>query len=107
MNRRDVLKLISTFSLTGLASLAAPLQALGAPAAEPERSFQGTADGKIYISEDGGDRWRLAANFGQGYPVHRIFFEGGYIHVNLGAPGRQFYLKSVDGRKWYTADYPL
>jgi photosystem II stability/assembly factor-like uncharacterized protein len=69
------------------------------------KSYRGTVRGKIYQSADGGKTWQLAAKLGESLPVQELFAHQGQLFARVGFEALHFYLKSNDGRTWYTAQY--
>ena len=65
--------------------------------------YQGTADGKILRSEDGGANWQVVVNFGDCYNVQAVLQGSGNLTAHLIFKGAGFLLTSTDGRTWYTA----
>ena len=113
MHRRTFLKSVVTTTLSGLALLALPairasaglllplspafLKALG-------KSFQGTRNGQLLESLDGGLTWRKLANFGSHCSIQAIQERQGVLYLQVGVQKYRFFLKSSDGRLWRTVD---
>ncbi len=100
--RRDFLKLSGLFSAVMIATVV-PAAEVAARSVETElhgRFYRGTADGKIYVSEDAGRNWTLHSKFGSHLSVHRLYVdfrqrlvavldcEGYDFRVALGAESR-------------------
>jgi hypothetical protein len=112
MNRRSFLKGVAGVSLAGLATLLAPgfsgMRPASVAAARLEskilkRTLQGTDDGLILESDNGGLSWHRVANFGRHCSVEALLEEQGRIYAHLSVQGNGFLLSSKDARTWYTA----
>jgi hypothetical protein len=99
MNRRNFLIGMTAASLASLLTLNPPLSLQARAAGQ---MFQGTADGRILISGDGGDTWQPLANFGPHLSVVELFADGGSLYARLGFEGYTFLLQSSDGKTWRT-----
>jgi hypothetical protein len=102
MNRREFLKGVATVSLAG--SLATLLSA-NVQADAGARLYKGTAEGKILESDDGGRSWQVTANFGKTCPIWGVYSDRGELYAEMGASPQRFFLKSSDGRTWYTSGW--
>jgi hypothetical protein len=107
LSRRSFLKLIGA-GLMGLA--AASLEPiLGGDVAFAQRGARPMCrpgqNGQILLSEDGGNRWQIGANFGPEYHVRRVAPQKGVFKADLIYQGKKFTLVSQDGRLWRTGDF--
>lgn len=117
MNRRGFLKGTLKTALAALLATSIPIGfevngRAGAQAASTSlnlaaRRFRGTADGKVLGSLDGGKRWQTISNLGSECQILDVFQDGDLLHAKVGFRGCSFFLKSKDGRAWYTQDYSL
>jgi hypothetical protein len=105
MDRRQFLSAATVVTVIGMMRLAAPgLTAIqGMVPALSQRLYQGTKDGKLYESIDGGETWQLTANFGSHCAINRIVVQkNGDTDIKLVCAGYTFDLQSKDGRVWRT-----
>jgi hypothetical protein len=116
MNRRTFLVSVAAGALAGLATILAPsLQGVITLASSlfPVQGnalgglLEGTGDGRLRQSLDGGHTWQPLANFGEGCAVTGIYEQDGLAYVQLKIQRYTFLLKSADGRTWWTADSVL
>ena len=116
MNRRTFLVSMAAGALAGLAVVTAPaLQGLTTLASSliPTqgkalgRLLEGSPDGRLRQSLDGGRTWQPLANFGEGCAVTGIYEQNGLAYVQLRLQRYSFLLKSADGKAWWTADSVL
>ena len=112
MNRRDFIKSAAGLLLAGSAGLVQPVLELGARADAASFSvqarvngkmLQGTRDGLILESLDGGKTWRNVANFGKHCSIAAIREQQSQIYADVVVQGHRFALKSTDARMWRTA----
>lgn len=107
MNRRQFLTITTAAAITGLARLAAPPTAAAKgllPVLRQTTLYQGTKDGKLFESTDGGKSWQLIANFGSHCVVEQIVSpRDGGVSIRLNCSGYSFDLLSKDARVWRTA----
>ena len=66
------------------------------------KMYRGTRDGLVFESVDGGRSWQQVANFGKHCAIAAIRGRQKQIQVDVTVQGYYFYLKSTDGRTWYT-----
>ena len=105
MNRRQFLTMASAVTAVGMVRLATPrlAEAKGLTPGLRQTLYQGTKDGQLYESVDGGKTWRLIANFGSHCAINRIYaLPGGDLQLNLICGGYSFNLHSKDARVWRT-----
>ncbi len=104
MNRRDFIKIGGLGFLTVLTGVGGldVLANLPVEVATQGKVYRGTHDGKIFVSEDGSQTWRLHANFGSGCSIRR--FSAGansQVHVLVGYQKYTFQLTlSSNGKFW-------
>ncbi len=107
MNRRQFLTMVTAVSAVGLVRLSTPHLAAAkglTPTLRQTTLYQGTKDGKLYESTDGGKSWQLVANFGSHCTVERIVTQrDGGLSVRMLCSGYTFDLYSKDARLWRTA----
>lgn len=74
MYRRDFLKLSGLLSVALLVQFNRLGKAVSLPLEVESRgrSYSGTSDGKIYVSENGGRAWRLHTGFGPQYAIRKL-----------------------------------
>ncbi len=109
MNRRVFIKSTLTSALLGAAAITLPFLR-GSASPDPSRlylksptlgrSFQGTVDGRLYESLDGGRSWRQAFNFGSQVAVLALVERQGSLAATLGIDAYTFTLTSPDGYTW-------
>ncbi len=104
MNRREFIKLGGVSVLTLLSGLGGVdvLAQLPVEAAVQGKVYRGTHDGKIYISENGGNNWRLHTNLGSDYAITH-FSTGASNHVQAQVRYQKYTFQlalSKDGRFW-------
>ena len=106
MNRRDFLKVGAIVS----AAVLAPLNVAGSLASHPlevrhgDQLYRGTSDGKIYVSEDAGQTWKLHTSFGSSLSILHLWVNlWGHLQARLGLGGHSFELTLArEGRIWRT-----
>lgn len=106
MNRRDFLKVGTVIS----AAVLVPLNAASSLASPPlevrhgDQLYRGTSDGKIYVSEDVGQTWKLHTNFGSSLSILHLWVNlWGQLQTQLGIAGHSFELVlAQEGRIWRT-----
>lgn len=107
MNRRQFLTMVTAVSAVGLARLSTPHLAAAkglSPALRQATLYQGTKDGKLYESTDGGKTWQLVAHFGSHCAIDRIVRQrNGSLYIKMICSGYAFDLHSTDARVWRTA----
>lgn len=107
-------RFIQAAGLAAGAALAAPLPergAGGAFAVKPQpistqlfgRQYQGTSDGFIYESADGGLTWQQVAKFGKHCAILALNEYQGLAYAQVGVGSHQFVLTSTDARRWRAA----
>jgi hypothetical protein len=103
MNRREFLKLSALFStsfflpasITGIFKLPVETTYRG-------KIYRGTADGKVFISEDDRKSWRLHYNLGAQYSITDISAGlDGQIYLKVGYQYRSFQLKLAQNEKFW------
>jgi hypothetical protein len=67
--------------------------------------LRGTPDGRILSSRDGGQNWRIAADFGPAFAVRRLSKGSGQVYARLEFQALALELKSTDGQTWYTREW--
>lgn len=107
MNRRNFLK------LSGIASIAllAPIGLIAKGIASittvkvDGKTFHGTEDGKVYVSQDDGQNWERLANFGSGMSITSLTaIPGARIYARFEFAGHPFALVySLNDGQWRTA----
>jgi len=114
LNRRAFLKqVVAATTLVGISLVTRPevraaagflpsqasasIQALG-------RHFQGTTNGRLLESLDGGQTWKKIADFGDHCSVLAIQERHNTLYLQVGIQQFSFFLKSSDGRLWRTID---
>lgn len=89
----------------------APLNLLAAPVSNAElnlgnKIYRGTADGRILLSEDGGQNWRTLAQFGAQHRVGQLMTtDRGAIKARLSTEHGCFWLQSDNDHHWFTEHY--
>ena len=128
LNRRDFLRRVSQFTvaaslgalLPGVkllqgnaaspgdskASLIFPTSAAGRTlvTSTPNRLLRGLPDGRILESIDRGRTWRTVADFGRKCKIAAIVERRGQFYARVAFQSYSFFLKSSDGKVWWTAD---
>jgi hypothetical protein len=128
LNRRDFLKHVSQFALAAsvgaifpgviltkgnaaspgsfLANSVTPALPAGHTlvTSAPNRLLRGLFDGRILESIDRGKTWRTVANFGRDCKIADIVERKGQFYVRVVFQGYSFFLKSRDGKVWWTAN---
>jgi len=107
MNRREFLKLGGVLS----AMLVLPLGPLGkgsdslATVELKGTAYRGTQDGKVYVSADAGQTWKLHTDFGHAFTVFSLTpVPRNRIYARLGFAGKSFGLVlSLNEHIWRTA----
>ena len=106
MNRRQFLTMATAVSVVSLARLTTPHLAAAkglTPVLRQATLYQGTKDGKLYESTDGGKTWQLVANFGSHCAIDRVVRQqNGSISIKMFCSGYAFELRSTDARVWRT-----
>ncbi len=110
LGRRDFLK---QFVLAAGAAAAIPIISAAErsatlpplPATQAGRMLRGTEDGGVLVSLDGGKTWSQLTSFGNEYAVLDVSEHGGLLFALVRFKGRNFYLKSVNGKTWYSQAY--
>jgi hypothetical protein len=64
--------------------------------------FRGTSQGAILSSNDDGKTWNKLVGFGEYHPILQFTQKNEQIYANLGAGRYDFWLRSADGREWFT-----
>lgn len=101
MNRREFLTVTGIVVLTGLVGFSKPQTA---EAQFLRKLYQGTTDGKLLESTDGGKTWHQVVNFGEQYTINKVTVDrSGTIYVQLGYMGGTFDLYSPNLLIWWTA----
>ena len=106
MKRRTFLALGASATVAAAARLAFPR---GAAAANQYVSYAGSlyragGAGKIEISADGGQNWRLHSDLGDMYSITSLDRRGNTLNLTVGYAGRTFPLVlAQDKRSWLTA----
>lgn len=96
MNRREFLKVSSGLSVAFFLSSSSIQAIFNLPieASYRGKTYRGTADGKVTVSEDGGKSWRLHTNLGPEYSIKKIMLGlDGRIYLKVGYQHRSFQLK--------------
>ena len=75
------------------------------PGTKAGRILRGTEDGRVLVSLDGGKTWSQLTSFGDGYAVLDVSDQGGLLLARVRFKNRTFYLKSVNGKTWYSQAY--
>lgn len=107
MDRRDFLKLSGLLS----AAVFMPLNSLPKAVSFPleveaqGKRFRGTSDGKIYVSGDAGESWRLHTNFGSEVSIQDLSINlWGQVRAQLGFADHSFEMILVQtGKGWKTS----
>ena len=106
MNRRDFLKVGGVLSAAAMVTLGVG----GSPAALPveawhgDQLYRGTSDGKIFVSRNAGDSWKLLTNFGSQFSVFALTPHlSGALHAYLDFQGYGIELRlDGSGTQWMT-----
>ena len=67
------------------------------------RQLQGTSNGRLLESLDGGLTWQKIADFGSHCSIQAIQERQGLLYLRIGLLQYHFFLQSADGRRWLTA----
>ncbi|NOT85114.1 MAG: twin-arginine translocation signal domain-containing protein [Methylococcaceae bacterium] len=105
--RRQFLKLSG---LTTVGLLFAPFVSasgiLTVHANKAVKHYQGTADGKIFLSTDYGKTWNKIVDFGKDFNIQKLVSNGqGSVIAYLKMGNRQFWLQSQNDATWFTSNY--
>ena len=107
MNRRQFLTIATVVTAYGMTHLAAPkLVAAKGSVRVPRRRilYQGTHDGKLYMSTTGKEDWDLIADFGEHCSIEQVLVQKNRkIKLKLACNGYKFELYSKDAQLWSTA----
>ena len=105
MERRQFLKLAGAASVAAVAGRfigSSGADAVAAPTAFAGRSYRGTRDGRILVSEDG-KTWSLHTTFGHDYSVKHLDVVQDRVTAHLGFGHRSFQVRlASDDRSWVT-----
>jgi hypothetical protein len=66
------------------------------------KKYQGTRDGRVLESVDGGQTWQQVANFGSHCAVQALGNRRDKLQARISVTGYRFVLISADARTWYT-----
>ena len=108
MNRRSLLKKLAFSTLAGLTVVAAPSVMRWLPSNVSAQlnvlghAVQGTRDGLVRASQDGGKTWQPWMNFGPHCAVQSFAERDGLLYAQVGIQGFSFWVKTGDGRTWLT-----
>jgi len=111
MNRLNFLKLAAVGSLTVFTAplfrkFSFPIPGAALPgdfvSGPGGKLYQGTSDGRILASADGGLAWQCSVNFGENFQVRNLSGTGGGLFAEIGFPGGIFALTSANGIAWQT-----
>ncbi len=109
MNRREFIKLGGVGFLTLLSGMGGMEMVTHLPVevAAQGKVFRGTHDGKIYVSENGGNNWRLHTNLGRDYAVTRFSVgANNQVQAQVSYQKYTFHLVlSRNGKFWNTATF--
>jgi len=114
VNRRNFLKQAAITSLAAVTAVGLPKLQVGAHRGTSPAGFQtdagskrlqGTSDGRILESPDGGKTWQPRANFGKQCSILEIYERNGKLYARVGIQGYDFIVESRDGRTWYTLNW--
>jgi hypothetical protein len=108
LNRRDFLKLTGLVLSAG--AVLSTTQAIEHGArlfADPQILFdkdliRGTSDGTILSSSDDGKTWNKLVGFGKCHPILQLAQKDEQIYADLSLGSHHFWLRSADGREWFT-----
>jgi hypothetical protein len=64
--------------------------------------LRGTSEGTILSSSDDGATWNKLVGFGEAHPILQFEQRDEQVYANLGVGSHNFWLRSHDGRKWFT-----
>lgn len=92
MNRRDFLRISGLLSTAAVLTLTSgSLAMLPVEAWHRDRLYRGTPDGKIFVSANAGDSWKLLTNFGPEFSIFGLISHAsGNLHAHLGFQGYGF-----------------
>ena len=65
--------------------------------------IRGTPWGAILSSSDEGVTWKELARLGENHPVLQFVEKSGQIYANLGLRHQDFWLRSNDAQRWFSA----
>lgn len=109
MNRRDFLKIGSLASAVGFLAVGPMDNVLALPIETTisGKLYRGTADGKIYTSQNGGKSWQLQSKFPKGFAVLDIFpARDKQIYAHIGYKRVNFHLVlTKDGKSWVSQPF--
>lgn len=112
MNRRNFLKGIVGAIWTALAIGVSGLPLIARSAAAQvllqsrllQRTFQGTRDGRILESLDGGATWQEIAKFGSHCSIQALLEGQGKVFAQISVQGHSFLIATADARTWRMID---
>jgi hypothetical protein len=107
MHRRDFLKVAGLATASLAVWQLAPASAGTKPPVQATvggRMWRGTPDGKVSVSDNGGQSWRLHTDFGTELAVHRFApMSGSLVRATLSVKGHEFDLRlDNDDVTWRT-----
>jgi photosystem II stability/assembly factor-like uncharacterized protein len=107
MQRREFLRSTTAIALAtaGGVALGGMAGESSAEAATSRTRFRGTRHGKILITKDGGQTWRLLTNLGSKLDVRRVREAGARVTTRavFGHHGSFTLVLQPDGHTWRTA----
>ena len=105
MNRRQFLTVATAVTAVGMMRLATPrlVAAKGITPILRGKLYQGTQDGVLYESVDGGKTWQKIAFFGEHCAIVKTATNrDGSVSLSLACMSNTFELHSPDARLWRT-----
>jgi photosystem II stability/assembly factor-like uncharacterized protein len=108
LHRRDFLKLAGLASASGVILLAPQVSKHAAGLfADPQIRFgrfliRGTSHGTILSSSDDGKNWNQLVSFGGRHVINELLQRDEQIYAKLSLGRHDFWLRSADGRTWFT-----
>lgn len=105
MNRRQFLTMVTAVTAVGMMRLATPhlAAAKGITPIVRGKLYQGTQDGVLYESVDGGKTWQKIAFFGEHCAIVKTTTNrDGSVTISLACIAHTFDLHSQDARLWRT-----